>query len=91
MRFSNTFYYVGNVKSVQDLDEGKLIVYNHDCPDEAELRKWGYMPRIPEEWDINACIPVNWKEARVEHNLQFGTEMGVHPRYSEMQAREMHS
>lgn len=62
------------VKSVITIDElgfneGKLIVYNHDNPDEAELQKNGYMPRILEEWDIHDCIPVNWNVAHTEHNF----------------------
>lgn len=64
------------------------LYYNNDCPDEAELQEQGYVSIIPEEWNIRDCVPVNSKEARKE-GFQFGTEMGVHPKYSEMQAREM--
>ena len=76
------------VKAVMALEKGKLVVYNNDCPDEAELQEQGYVSIIPEEWNIRDCVPVNSKEARKE-GFQFGTEMGVHPKYSEMQAREM--
>lgn len=76
------------VKAVMALEKGKLVVYNNDCPDEAELQEQGYVSIIPEEWNIRECVPVNSKEARKE-GFQFGTEMGVHPKYSEMQAREM--
>lgn len=81
------------VKSVQ-LPYGPnhtLVVYNHDLPEKAELQKWGYVPRIHEEWAISDCIPVDWKKARTEHNFQFGTAMGKHERYLEMEAREMSS
>ena len=76
------------VKAVMALEKGKLVVYDNDCPDEAELQEQGYVSIIPEEWNIRDCVPVNSKEARKE-GFQFGTEMGVHPKYSEMQAREM--
>ena len=76
------------VKAVMAIEKGKLVVYNNDCPDEAELQEQGYVSIIPEEWNIRECVPVNSKEARKE-GFQFGTEMGVHPKYSEMQAREM--
>jgi len=76
------------VKAVMALEKGKLVLYNNDCPDEAELQEQGYVSIIPEEWNIRDCVPVNSKEARKE-GFQFGTEMGVHPKYSEMQAREM--
>ena len=76
------------VKAVMALEKGKLVLYNNDCPDEAELQEQGYVSIIPEEWNIRDCVPVNSKEARKE-GFQFGTEMGVHPKYLEMQAREM--
>ena len=76
------------VKAVMALEKGKLVLYNNDCPDEAELQEQGYVSIIPEEWNIRDCVSVNSKEARKE-GFQFGTEMGVHPKYSEMQAREM--
>ena len=76
------------VKAVMALEKGKLVLYNNDCPDEAELQEQGYVSIIPEEWNIRDCVPVNSKEARKE-GFQFGTEMGVHHKYSEMQAREM--
>lgn len=81
------------VKSVQHSHWGNhtLVVYNHDCPDKAELQKYGYVPRIHEEWDIRDCVLVDWQKARTEHNFQFGTAMGKHERYLEMEAREMSS
>lgn len=74
-----------------DYEEGIVAVYNHDNPHEAELQKNGYMPIIPETWNIRDCIPVDFKKAREKHWFQFGTEMGVHPKYARVKAREMES
>lgn len=71
-----------------DHEGGILDVYNHDNPYEAENQKNGYVPIIPERWNINDCIPVDFKKAREEHDFQFGTEMGVHSKYQQVQARE---
>lgn len=68
--------------------DGFLSVYNHDNPNEAELQKNGYMPIISESWEIKDCIPVDFKKARDEHWFNFGTEMGVHPKYQQVRARE---
>lgn len=87
-----------NIKTLQTriihyvvYEEGIMAVYNHDNPHEAELQKNGYMPIISETWNICDCVPVDFKKAREEHWFQFGTEMGVHPKYSEAQIREMES
>ena len=78
------------VRHAKHLD-GTLEVYNTDNPYEAELQKNGYMPIISETWHIMDCIPVDFKKAREEHDFQFGTEMGTHPKYTEVQAREFES
>lgn len=72
-------------------EDGVVSVYNHDNPHEAELQKNGYMPIISETWNICDCIPVDFKKAREEHCFQFGTEMGVHPKYAQVCAKEMES
>lgn len=71
--------------------DGILDVYNHDNPYEAELQQNGYMPIISESWKIDDCIPVDFKKAREEHCFQFGTEMGVNPKYREAQICELKS
>ena len=87
-----------NIKTLQTriihyviYEDGIVAVYNHDNPHEVELQKHGYMPVISETWNINDCIPVDINKVRENHNFQFGTEMGVHPKYAQVQAREMES
>ena len=75
------------VRHADHLD-GSLEVYNTDNPHEVELQKNGYVPIIPETWNIIDCMPVDLKKAMEEHYFQFGTEMGKHPRYTEIQASE---
>ena len=70
---------------------GTLEVYNTDNPYEAEFQKNGYMPIISETWNIIDCIPVDLKKAREEHDFQFGTEMGTHPKYTKVRTREFES
>lgn len=70
---------------------GTLEVYNTDNPYEVELQKNGYIPIISETWNIIDCIPVDLKKAREEHDFQFGTEMGTHPKYTEVQASAFES
>lgn len=72
-------------------EDGIVAVYNSDNPHEAELQKNGYMPLISETWNICDCVPVDFKKAREEHYFEFGTEMGEHPKYAQVKAREMES
>ena len=72
-------------------EDGIVAVYNSDNPYEAELQENGYMPIISETWNILDCIPIDFKKAREEHHFEFGTEMGVHPKYAQVQASEIES
>ena len=72
-------------------EDGIVAVYNSDNPHEAELQKNGYMPIIYETWNVCDCIPVDFKKARKEHCFEFGTEMGVHPKYAQVKVSEIES
>ncbi len=74
-----------------DYEDGVISVYNSDNHHEAKLQKNGYMPIIPENWNICDCIPVNYQKASEENFFEFGTEMGVHPKYRQVQVRELES
>ena len=65
---------------------GVICVYNYDTPNEVKLQRHENIPLISEIWMIKDCIPVDAKKAREEYNFQFGTEMGVHPQYAQIQA-----
>lgn len=67
--------------------EGKVKLYNFDEPYKAENQKSGRIPLIPEEWDINDCIPIDSFELE-KYDFRFGTPMGERERHPSCELRE---
>jgi len=65
-RVLNTKTFQTRIIHYVDYEEGIVAVYNHDNPHEAELQKNGYMPIIPETWNIRDCIPCRLQKSKRE-------------------------